>query len=282
MTLSLRLRPSTFAAALIVLWAVAATTTQAAPEAELLERWTRHDAASNRVLNHGLWRDFLQRYVVAGDDGIHRVDYAAVSSDDGGLLRVYIDDLQRTPVSQLRRAEQFAYWINLYNAVTVKLVLERYPVQSIRDISISPGLFSKGPWGARLIKVEGENLSLDDIEHRILRPIWRDARIHYAVNCAALGCPNLPREPFTAANTEALLDAGARAYVNHPRGVRIDEQGQLIVSSIYHWYADDFGADAAGLIDHLRRHAGAALAAELQGVSNVHDHAYDWSLNDLR
>ena len=79
-----------------------------------------------------------------------------------------------------------------------------------------------------------------------------------------------------------LLDAGARAYVNHPRGVRIDEQGQLIVSSIYHWYADDFGADAAGLIDHLRRHAGAALAAELQGVSNVHDHAYDWSLNDLR
>jgi Protein of unknown function, DUF547 len=87
-------------------------------------------------------------------------------------------------------------------------------VASIRDIAISPGLFSVGPWGRKLIEVEGEPLSLDDIEHRILRPIWRDPRLHYAVNCAALGCPNLRSSAFTAANADILLETAASDYVN--------------------------------------------------------------------
>jgi Protein of unknown function, DUF547 len=87
-------------------------------------------------------------------------------------------------------------------------------VASIRDIAISPGLFSVGPWGGKLIEVEGEPLSLDDIEHRILRPIWRDPRLHYAVNCAALGCPNLRSSAFTAANADILLETAASDYVN--------------------------------------------------------------------
>lgn len=253
----------------------------AAPKAELWARWERNDPASNRVLNHTLWARFLKNCVVTGSDGITRVRYADMSSDDRGFLRVYLDELQRTEVSKLRREEQRAFWINLYNAQTLKYVMERYPVASILDLAISPGFFAKGPWGAKLMKVEDETLSLDDIEHRILRPIWKDPRLHYALNCASLGCPNLAPEPYTASNTEALLDTGARAFVNHPRGARVDE-GRLYVSSIYEWFAADFGGKDRAVIEHLRLYAEPPLAAQLQLIEKISGDAYDWSLNDVR
>ena len=110
-------------------------------------------------------------------------------------------------------------------------------------------MFSDGPWGRALIEVEGEALSLDDIEHRILRPIWRDARIHYAVSCASIGCPNLQRTAFTDTNADELMAAAAHAYINHSRGVRIDG-GRLIVSKIYSWFREDFGATDAAAVAH--------------------------------
>jgi len=122
-------------------------------------------------------------------------------------------------------------------------------------------------------------VSLDDIEHRILRPIWMDPRIHYAVNCASLGCPNLPRVAFTAKNAERLLHAGAKAYINHPRGVRI-EDGTLTVSSIYAWFERDFEEDG-GVLGHLRRYANPQLATALAAFDRSSEFAYDWSLNDL-
>ena len=159
------------------------------------------------------------------------------------------------------------------------VVLDHYPVDGIRDIDISPGLFADGPWDKKLVEIEGEAVSLNDIEHRILRPVWRDPRIHYAVNCAAIGCPNLQPTAYTAANTDALLDEAARAYVNHPRGARV-EDGKLIVSSIYVWFQDDFGGDNAGVIHHLTRHADAGLRTQLSGVASIYTHHYDWLLND--
>ena len=94
--------------------------------------------------------------------------------------------------------EQRAFWINLYHALTVRVILSHYPVSGIREIDISPGLFARGPWDRKLIPVEGVELTLNDIEHRILRPIWRDPRVHYALNCASLGCPDLRRRPIPA------------------------------------------------------------------------------------
>ena len=176
------------------------------------------------------------------------------------------------------RPEQFAYWVNLYNALTVRVVLDHYPVASIRDLYISPGLFAKGPWGRQLVEVEGEGLTLNDIEHRILRPIWGDPRIHYAVNCASIGCPNLLAEAFTAGTSDRLLDSAARAYVNHPRGVSLQGDG-ITVSSIYNWFASDFDADG-GVLPHLLRHASAELAEQLQRRPRIVDYVYDWSLND--
>lgn len=262
----------------VLLLALATPLAHAAPKAELWSRWSTQDAQSARQVDHRPWNAFLQRYVRTDADSVNRLAYAEVSVEDLSHLRIYLRDLQREPVSKLSRAEQRAYWINLYNATTVDTVLAHYPVKSILDIGISPGLFARGPWGRKLLRIEGENVSLDDIEHRILRPIWNDPRTHYAVNCASLGCPNLQPEAFTPANMDRLLDKGAREYVNHPRGARVDK-GKLYVSSIYEWFKSDFGGDDAGVIAHLKRYADAPLAEQLAGVNEIDDDAYDWALN---
>ena len=199
----------------IVLMAPAAAV--AAPKADPWERWAAHDAASALTIDHRPFDQFLKRVVMKSADGVNRVAWRWVWKDQASV-DAYLAAMKAVPISHHKRAEQFAYWINLYNALTLKVVADHYPVATIRDIDISPGLFADGPWGKKLFEVEGVPVSLDDIEHRILRPLWKDARIHYAVNCAAIGCPNLRRDAFTAANAEALLDRVARDYVNHPRG----------------------------------------------------------------
>lgn len=248
----------------------------AAPAAELWPRWQAHDPAASASIDHRAWDGWLQRHVVAAADGINRVAYGRAGPAERRLLRAYIDALGAVAISAYSRAEQRAYWINLYNALTVDIVLEHYPVKSIRDIS--SGLFSSGPWKLKLVTVEGEKLSLDDIEHRILRPLWRDPRVHYAVNCAALGCPNLQPRAFTAANSETLLEQAARAFVNHPRGARVVD-GRLIVSSIYDWFEEDFGGNDAGVIAHLRQYAEPGLKHALTSIERVGDDAYDWQIN---
>jgi hypothetical protein len=253
----------------------------AAPRADLWPRWQAHDPASTEVIDHGDWTRLLQAYGVESEDGIVRIDYGRFSDADKQMLKSYIEHLASTAVSSLNRDEQMAFWINLYNALTVDLVLDHYPVGSILKINISPSFFSVGPWGKKLAMVGGEELSLDDIEHRILRPIWRDPRIHYAVNCASLGCPNLALEAYTAENVERLLEVNAVAHVNHPRGARF-ENGELIVSSIYRWFVADFGGGNAGVLKHLRQYARGELAANIARNNFIGGDEYDWSINDLK
>ena len=191
----------------------------AAPKADLWPHWEKHDPASEKTIDHSDWRNFLATYLVTDHpSGVNLVRYGEVTKEDRTGLQNYLGKLEGTGVSSLNRDEQAAFWINLYNALTIEVILEHYPVESIRDIDISPGWFSAGPWGAKLVTIEGQKVSLDDIEHRILRPIWQDPRLHYAVNCASMGCPNLQPEPFAAENLEALFNRGARQHVNHPRG----------------------------------------------------------------
>lgn len=251
----------------------------AAPRAELWERWLANDPGDSRTVDHGAWDRFLAAYVSPGADGIARVAYADVTAPDEAALDGYLDMLSGVAIGGYAPDEQRAFWINLYNALTVRVILSHYPVSGIREINISPGLFARGPWDRALTSVEGVALTLNDIEHRILRPIWRDPRVHYALNCASLGCPDLRRTAYTGAGVEAALEAAARAYVNHPRGVRFAD-GALIVSSIYRWFAADFGGGDAGVLDHLRRHAAPDLRARLAGIERIGDHAYDWALND--
>ncbi len=257
-----------------------ASSTYAAPKAELWARWQKHEPASSAKIDHGVWDRLLKQHVVLHPSGINRVRYQDVRAEDQRLLKSYLQTLQGLSTSNYNRREQLAYWINLYNALTVDLIVSRFPLASIRDINISPGLFARGPWGAKLLGVEGEKLSLDDIEHRILRPIWKDERIHYAVNCASLGCPNLPPAAFTGENTEALLEKAAKEFINHPRGVSL-AGGKLKVSSIYIWFQEDFGDDAEGLMEHWQKYAEPPLAAALQKYQGGLSHDYDWRLNGI-
>jgi hypothetical protein len=265
---------------ILVLIVMAPQLAVAAPQSELWPRWQTYDANSRVTINHSAWSHFLSRYLVTDHpSGINRVRYASVTPDDKKALQNYLDRMQATPVSTLNRLEQKAYWINLYNALTVKVVLDHYPVKSIRDIDISPGWFSVGPWDAKLLTIEVEPLSLNDIEHRILRPIWQDNRVHYAVNCASLGCPNLQGQPFTTENLEELLDQAARDYINHPRGMKI-EGDTAILSSIYDWFQVDFGGHEEGVRQHLLKYAGPERVGYLQAGKVRFSYGYDWNLNE--
>ncbi|MDH3714041.1 MAG: DUF547 domain-containing protein [Gammaproteobacteria bacterium] len=261
----------------VLLWLALAQSAIAAPASILWDKWTAHDRASEQTVDHAVWDAFLVSRVQRDASGINRIAYASVSVADKAFLADYIASLEAVRVSGLNRAEQLAFWINLYNALTVKLVLDHYPVNSIRDIK--PWFLAWGPWGEKLARVENEHLALDDIEHRILRPIWRDARIHYAVNCASVGCPNLQAQAFTAAATERMLDRAAREFINHGRAVAFID-GKLVVSSIYEWFKEDFGGSDQGVIEHLRRYASRELAGRLADVRRIDDDRYDWRLNN--
>lgn len=265
----------------VVLFAIMSPTmATAAPKAELWERWAAHDTSSAAVIDHGLWGAFLSKHVVADDDGVNKIAYGKVTPGDHGLLKKYLRVLSTTAISDFSQAEQMAYWINLYNALTVDVVLENFPVESILDIGISPGLFTVGPWGKKLVDVEGQSLSLDDIEHRILRPIWRDPRVHYAVNCASIGCPNLMSKPYQSSRLEADLDIAAKQFINSGRAVQVDGE-RVYVSSIYEWFKADFGNTSEGVLTHIRGFANSTLLTKLANHSRIADDFYDWDLNVL-
>ena len=252
-----------------------------APEPEEIAGWDISDEASVEEIGHNTWQELLDGYVRTDDSGVNLVDYAALSANAGDTAKLagYLEYLQGIDPGVYSRAEQMAYWINLYNATTLQVVLTEYPVASIKDIheGVIPGA---GPWGDVHANVNGRELTLDDIEHGILRPLWRDKRIHYAVNCAAYGCPHLLATAFSAANTETLLEAGARDYVNSPRGVDFVDDDFIVISSIYDWYAEDFGDTEESVIAHLFDYADADLAARLEGFEGAVDYEYDWSLNE--
>ncbi len=252
---------------------------EAAPKAVLWERWTAHNPDASDKIDHGAWGDFLEHYLMTGSDGVNRIAYGRVLPEDRAVLDGYVEDLSKVAISDYARPEQMAYWINLYNALTVQVIIDHYPIESIRDIDISPGLFSDGPWGKKLITIEGERVALDDIEHQILRPIFQDPRIHYAVNCASIGCPNLQTMPFEADLLDRQLDDAAIEFVNHRRAVEIGG-GEVTASSIFTWFEEDFGGDDRGVVAHLKAYAAPDLAMKLEAISRIDDYEYDWRLND--
>ena len=256
----------------------------AAPKSELWPRWQTHNAENREVIDHSAWGIILKKYLVSSQlptessapVGINLMEYGGVSKIDYDLLKIYLTTLEGISISSFSRPEQRAFWINIYNAATVNLILEHYPVESITNISFS--FFSFGPWDEELLTIEGEELSLNDIEHRILRPIWQDPRIHYALNCASIGCPNLQPIAFTAKNTDSLLKTGASEYINHPRGAKKEDK-KLWLSKIFEWYQDDYGGNEAGVLIHIQKYAKENLANSLYEDELEIEYHYDWRLN---
>ena len=242
------------------------------------EEWraAANDRSGERV-DHNVWQRVLDRYVDAGDDGINRVHYAALKARGMPLLQDYLRQMASIDPLRLSGDAQMAYWINLYNALTLKVVADAYPTASILDIGArGPG---KGPWDDPVVTVSGATLTLNDIEHEILRKFWQEPRIHFAVNCASIGCPNLARTAYRGATLERQLATAARAFLDSPRAVRLD--GEILhLSSLFDWYAADFGSDALAVRTTLATYASPQTAVLLRAHRGRVRFHYDWSLND--
>ncbi len=228
--------------------------------------------------DHAAFETILAGVVQPDGEGYNRVNYRGLKPKSA-TLEGYLASMQAASPSQFSQSGAMAFWINLYNAKTLAVVVERYPVASIKKINLGGGgLFGSGPWSANILTVEGQELSLDDIEHRILRPHFNDPMLHYALNCASYSCPNLATSAFTAGNAEALMLAGAKDYINHPRGMSVDGSS-ITASKIYAWYSADFGGKPK-LKTHWLRFAASEKQAAIS-AANAISFDYDWRLNDV-
>ncbi len=256
-----------------------ASLAHAAPDAEAWDFWADHDPDSAEVLSHAAWQEILQAFVTESADGVNRVDYTALAAPrNRAQLNDYLSSLTAVDPRSLNRAEQFAYWVNFYNAMTLEVVL-RYPRKK-SILRMGEKLLAVGPWDDVVATIAGQPVTLNDVEHRILRPIWQDHRIHFAVNCASIGCPNLNKIAYTSANTETLLAASEVDYLSHPRGVA-REGNTLTLSNIFKWYRADFADSERVLVDdYIATHRADAAAAPEKGRLKI-KYSYDWSLNRL-
>lgn len=246
--------------------------------------WAAHAPGPSQPLNHEPWQRFLRLYLdTSHASGFTMVDYARVTAEDKGRLENYLSALQQVKVSKLSRAEQKAYWINLYNALTVAIVLRHYPVASILDIQpdANPSPNKKGPWDALLAQVEGRKISLNAIENGILRPIWKDSYVHFGLNCASYGCPDLAPSVYTARNTDSLLRVQANRFLQTSRGIHFD-QATLVLSSLFQWYASDFGKDEKAVIKHLATMVNPDMQKRMLKHGGPIRYHYDWALNDAK
>jgi len=264
-------------ACLLFLQSCASLEKLAIPESKLLfPELIGNKSVNLATINHNAWDQFLETYVSQDSGGVNRLAYAKVTAADRQALYSYLNTLTSADPRRLSRQDQLAYWVNLYNAQTVALILENYPVKSIRQIK--SGALSVGPWSEKLLSVNGESLSLHDIEHSIIRPGWNDPRIHYVINCAAVGCPNLAAKAYTGETIDWRMTEAAIEYINNARGVQFDDGGGMVVSKIYLWFEEDFGGSKSAVIDHIRTFAGAELKERLP--AKIAGYEYDWSLNE--
>lgn len=216
---------------------------------------------------HAAYGRLLHRYVV----GLG-VDYPAwvVHGSDVASLEQYIRNLASLDPTDWDPANGLAYWINLYNGLTLRLILENYPLKSIKDIG---GFLKKSPWKRKVVTIAGRTLTLDQIENEILRPTYRDPRVHFALNCASVGCPPLSNAAYRAGTISGQLDQSCARALNHERWVRVDAEG-IQVTKIFDWYGDDFTGNGGSVRSFIDRHRTEPLPE-----GEIHFMSYDWSLN---
>jgi hypothetical protein len=244
----------------------------------LWPKWEVNSPLSQNVISHKLWQDFLNRRIVTNEENINLVDYGHMTQTDLNLLKTYLKNMAEINIDDYNRNEQLAYWINVYNALTVQIMANYYPVTSVQEINISPGLFSIGPWGANLITIKETPLTLDDIDNRIIRAIWNDPRTHYALNNATIGSPNINRKIYQGNTVEEQLNTAASTYINSLRGVSVIE-GKLIISKLYEWYEEDFGGTKQNVIFHLLQFAKEPLQSQLKHINSIDSYIYNWHIN---
>ena len=213
----------------------------------------------------------------------YAVTYNKVTKADRKKLQQYIAKLTSSPPHGCARDAQMVYWINLYNALTLDIVLEEVPVESIRDIGSWPNAGPLvGPWQEDATKVDGVTLSLNNIEHDILRPLFKDHRIHFAVNCASYSCPTLLDRAWHAKTLEADLQEAERQYLFSPRGITTKpaDDGAVYVSSIFSWYQADFANNEGALRQYFAERLESSPTRQQWVTTRTIEYDYDWRLNN--
>ncbi|WP_097459832.1 DUF547 domain-containing protein [Mangrovitalea sediminis] len=239
--------------------------------------------------SHAAWTQLLRKHVTWIRDGhASVVDYAGFKRDQPAL-EAYLATLSAVPKATFERwtrDQQLAFLINAYNAFTVDLILRHYPgIKSIKDI----GSWFSSPWSIRFFTLLDGKRTLDDVEHKLIRPVYRDPRVHMALNCASKGCPALRPEAYEADRLDAQLNDSVRRFLgDRPRNRYNASAGELQVSKIFDWYGDDWQNNAVGfhgIKDLFARYA-EVLAQKPAAIQRIRQQEvpvefldYDWSLN---
>ncbi|MCY4298722.1 MAG: DUF547 domain-containing protein [Flavobacteriaceae bacterium] len=210
---------------------------------------------------HQQWDSMLKKYVSTTG----KVDYQNWKEDPQGIEQ-YISHLEKnTPLDKWSKEQKLAYWINAYNAVTVKLILDHYPIHSIRDI--------EEPWNTKLFSTAGNDYTLDEIEHDIIRKM-NEPRIHFAVNCTAKSCPKLQKSAFTSSDLEEQLEKATFEYLND-HSMNIVNQQSVQLSKIFEWFGEDFG-DKKEKIEFVEKYT----KVDIDPQAKLSYLPYNWELND--
>ena len=221
------------------------------------------------VPDHSIFGDLLAKYNQAG-----HVDYAGIKAEED-RLDAYLDQLSNIDPESLSSSDRFAFYVNAYNAWTIKLILSGYPgLKSIKDL----GHLFKSPWKRKLVVLQDKKVTLDHIEHDILRPQFQDPRVHFAVNCASLGCPPLFNEPFKGDLLEQQLNTATTAFINDRRYNRL-EGNTLYVSKIFKWFKEDFDHDVIGFFEQFAADELKSALKDRRATVKVAYLDYDWGLN---
>jgi hypothetical protein len=214
---------------------------------------------------HHLWSQLLQKHV----DEFGRVNYIGLQKERN-TLNQYLEQLRKTHPENMPKKASMAFWINAYNAFTVQLILDHYPVNSIKDIQIK----GKNAWEIPFIQIHGKTYTLDQIQKEKLGA-FKDARVHFAINCAAKSCPPLANTAFEAINLESSLEARTQLFLNNPKYNTISDE-RLDLSMIFVWYAAEFDQQAGSSLDFIRRY----VPIKLKTGIKITFLEYDWALNN--
>ena len=226
------------------------------------------------TFDHSKFDQALKKYV--DDKGL--VDYNSIAKDSG--FSEYVQSLQTARVEELSRDGQLAFWINGYNAVTIDKVIKKKPKKSVRETFI-PGVWTGTKFfTSREHIVAGKRLSQDDIEHEILRKQFKDPRIHFAIICASMGCPPLPRIAYTEENVQTRLEEETQKYLNSQRGTRIDRaENTLHMSKLFDWFATDFIQKSGSTLAFMQPYLHEEVRIFLERDPMISYLEYNWALN---
>ena len=215
---------------------------------------------------HKTWDNLLRKHVSSSG----KVNYAGFVKDKGELLK-YIKELQSSykDLSSWGKNKRLAYWINVYNAVTVKLITDNYPVKSITDLN------GGKPWDKKLINLGGISYTLNVIENKIIRPKYKEPRIHFAVNCAAKSCPKIMNKAWTEDNIKRYLTKQTKAFIANTTENSISAD-KVELSKIFDWYKADFGGDNTKLIQFINKYS----EVKINKNAAVTFNEYNWELNN--